>query len=74
VPNVEVVSLDCGHWIQQEKPEETTETILKWLDQRDHLIDVCRLTLAHHGRRRALKDSGGAHAACGLGIEKEIDV
>jgi pimeloyl-ACP methyl ester carboxylesterase len=35
VPNVEVVSLDCGHWIQQEKPEETTEAILKWLDQRD---------------------------------------
>lgn len=22
VPNVEVVSLDCGHWIQQERPEE----------------------------------------------------
>ncbi len=35
VPNVEVVNLDCGHWIQQEKPEETNEAILKWLDQRD---------------------------------------
>lgn len=35
VPNVEVVSLDCGHWIQQEMPQETTEAILKWLDQRD---------------------------------------
>ncbi|MBB2947196.1 pimeloyl-ACP methyl ester carboxylesterase [Actinoplanes lutulentus] len=33
VPNVEVVNLDCGHWIQQEKPEETTQAILKWLDQ-----------------------------------------
>ena len=33
VPNVEVVSLDCGHWIQQEKPEETTQTILNWLEQ-----------------------------------------
>lgn len=33
VPNVEVVSLDCGHWIQQEKPEETNQTILKWLEQ-----------------------------------------
>ena len=33
VPNVEVVSLDCGHWIQQEKPEETNQAILKWLDQ-----------------------------------------
>ncbi|WP_405391886.1 alpha/beta hydrolase [Streptomyces sp. NBC_01102] len=35
VPNVEVVSLDCGHWIQQEKPEETNQAILQWLDQRD---------------------------------------
>ncbi|MGW4467752.1 alpha/beta fold hydrolase [Micromonospora sp. NPDC004704] len=35
VPNVEVVRLDCGHWIQQEMPQETTEAILKWLDQRD---------------------------------------
>ncbi len=33
VPNVEVVSLDCGHWIQQEKPEETNQTILNWLEQ-----------------------------------------
>lgn len=31
VPNVEVVSLDCGHWIQQEKPEETNQVILEWL-------------------------------------------
>ncbi|MFY1683434.1 alpha/beta fold hydrolase [Micromonospora sp. WMMD730] len=34
VPNVEVVSLDCGHWIQQEKPQETTEAILTWLGRR----------------------------------------
>lgn len=34
VSNVEVVNLDCGHWIQQEKPEETNQAILKWLDQR----------------------------------------
>jgi len=33
VPNVEVVSLDCGHCIQQEKPEETNQVILKWLEQ-----------------------------------------
>ena len=33
VPNVEVVNLDCGHWIQQEKPGETTQAILKWLEQ-----------------------------------------
>ena len=33
VPNVEEVSLDCGHWIQQEQPEETTRAMLKWLEQ-----------------------------------------
>lgn len=31
VPNVDVVSFDCGHWIQEEKPEETNQTILNWL-------------------------------------------
>ncbi|KAA8605037.1 epoxide hydrolase [Salipiger aestuarii] len=31
VPNVEVLSLDSGHWIQQEKPSETTRAILDWL-------------------------------------------
>jgi pimeloyl-ACP methyl ester carboxylesterase len=31
VPNVEVVNLDCGHWIQQEKTEETTHAIVTWL-------------------------------------------
>jgi pimeloyl-ACP methyl ester carboxylesterase len=35
VPQVEVVALDCGHWIQQEKPEETSQAILKWLDQQN---------------------------------------
>lgn len=35
VPNVEVVSLDCGHWIQQERPEETNQTILSWLERQD---------------------------------------
>jgi pimeloyl-ACP methyl ester carboxylesterase len=34
VPNAEVVSLDCGHWIQQEKPQETTEAILRWVRER----------------------------------------
>ncbi len=33
VPNVDVVNLDCGHWIQQEKPQETNQAILKWLEQ-----------------------------------------
>ncbi len=32
VPNVDVVNLDCGHWIQQEMPEETTRVLLKWLE------------------------------------------
>lgn len=31
VPNVEVASLDCGHWIQQEMPEQTNDLILSWL-------------------------------------------
>ncbi len=31
VPNVEVVSLDCGHWMQEEMPKETTEAMLTWL-------------------------------------------
>jgi pimeloyl-ACP methyl ester carboxylesterase len=33
VPNAKVVTLNCGHWIQQEKPEETNQAILKWLEQ-----------------------------------------
>lgn len=35
VPNVDVVNLDCGHWIQQEKPVETNQTILTWLKEHD---------------------------------------
>jgi len=31
VPGVEVVSLDCGHWIQQEEPAGTNRLILEWL-------------------------------------------
>ncbi|MDA9096061.1 alpha/beta hydrolase [Porticoccaceae bacterium] len=31
VPNVDVISLDAGHSIQQERPEETNQAILKWL-------------------------------------------
>ena len=30
-PNLDVLSLDCGHCIQQELPEETNQAILKWL-------------------------------------------
>ncbi|OFZ28333.1 MAG: epoxide hydrolase [Bdellovibrionales bacterium RIFCSPHIGHO2_01_FULL_40_29] len=32
VPNVKEVSLDCGHWIPQEMPEETNKAILNWLE------------------------------------------
>jgi pimeloyl-ACP methyl ester carboxylesterase len=35
VPKVEEVSLDCGHWIQQEKPAETNQVILDWLEQQN---------------------------------------
>ncbi len=35
VPNVEVASLDCGHWIQQEMPNETNQLILDWLRRQD---------------------------------------
>jgi pimeloyl-ACP methyl ester carboxylesterase len=35
VPNVKEVSIDCGHWIQQEKPQETNQVILAWLAQQD---------------------------------------
>lgn len=31
VPQVQELSLDCGHWIQQEKPEETNQLIIEWL-------------------------------------------
>ncbi len=31
VPNVEVASLDCGHWIQEEKPAETNQLMIEWL-------------------------------------------
>lgn len=31
VPNVDTVSLDCGHWIQEEKPAETNAAIIDWL-------------------------------------------
>lgn len=33
VPNLDIVSLDCGHWIQQEKPEEANKAILSWLEK-----------------------------------------
>ncbi|MDA1636642.1 alpha/beta hydrolase [Bacillus cereus] len=31
VPNIDIKSLDAGHWIQEERPEELNQTILEWL-------------------------------------------
>lgn len=31
VPNVETAQLDCGHWIQQERPDETGQLMLDWM-------------------------------------------
>jgi pimeloyl-ACP methyl ester carboxylesterase len=33
VPNAEVHSLECGHWIQQEQPEQTNKLMLEWLSR-----------------------------------------
>lgn len=35
VPNAEVVTLDTGHWVQQERPDETNRAILDWLQRQD---------------------------------------
>ena len=32
VPDVQTHTLECGHWIQQEKPEETNALMLEWLE------------------------------------------
>ncbi|WP_194408614.1 alpha/beta fold hydrolase [Microbacterium cremeum] len=48
VPNVEVVSLDCGHWVQEEKPEETNQTILAWLKRQDSALLGDRATSSPH--------------------------
>ena len=34
VNDLRVHTLDCGHWIMQEKPEETTRLMLDWLRER----------------------------------------
>lgn len=31
VPNLDVVTLDCGHWIPEERPDQTNAAILDWL-------------------------------------------
>jgi len=34
VPDIEVHTLECGHWIQQEQPEATNRIMLDWLARR----------------------------------------
>jgi len=34
VPDVEVATLECGHWIQQERPTETNRLMIDWLARR----------------------------------------
>lgn len=34
VDELEVHTLDCGHWIQQEQPERTNQILLTWLDSK----------------------------------------
>ncbi|WP_418061140.1 alpha/beta fold hydrolase [Pimelobacter simplex] len=43
VPRVEVADLDCGHWIQQELPDETTRLILDWL-RRHEVVETSPAT------------------------------
>lgn len=33
VPNIDVKTLDTGHWMQEEKPEELNQMILQWLEK-----------------------------------------
>jgi len=35
VPDLErVLVKDCGHWTQQEKPDETNQAMIAWLKKR----------------------------------------
>jgi len=34
VQDLEVHTLDCGHWIQQERPQKTNEILLEWLHRK----------------------------------------
>lgn len=34
VPDLETATLECGHWIQQEEPDETNRLMLDWLARR----------------------------------------
>ena len=34
VPDLEIHEFECGHWIQQEMPQETNAVLLSWLEER----------------------------------------
>ena len=34
VTDLETHTLECGHWIQQEKPEQTNEILIDWMARR----------------------------------------
>lgn len=34
VDDIEIHTLECGHWIQQEKPRETNEILIEWLGRK----------------------------------------
>ncbi len=34
VQDLEIHTLECGHWIQQEEPEKTNEILLEWLQRK----------------------------------------
>ena len=34
VSDLEIQTLECGHWIQQEKPDETNAILIDWLNRR----------------------------------------
>ena len=60
VPNVEEIDLDCGHWIQQELPDETTQVILNWLEQK------ASASFGRPGRKPVRPKRGGqeSHSSC----------
>ena len=37
VPQADIHVLDCGHWIQQERPAETNQLLLAWLGTLDRV-------------------------------------
>jgi pimeloyl-ACP methyl ester carboxylesterase len=34
ISDLEIHTLNCGHWIQQEEPEQTNRILLDWLQRK----------------------------------------